>query len=78
MEEKIRKQVLAAEVAAASALAAEARKAAVSAMQKLDEYKVKATVAWIGDGGRTVGLQFAKIADSQLRQIEGFLKGLPS
>ncbi len=78
MEEKIRKQVLAAEVAAASALAAEARKAAVSAMQKLDEYKVKATVVWIGDGGRTVGLQFAKIADSQLRQIEGFLKGLPS
>jgi hypothetical protein len=44
--------------------------------QKLEEYKVKATVAWSADGGRKVGLQFAKIPDSQRRQIEAFLKGL--
>jgi CheY-like chemotaxis protein len=43
---------------------------------KLEEYKVKATVAWLSDGGRKVGLQFGKIPDSQRRQIEVFLKGL--
>jgi CheY-like chemotaxis protein len=50
--------------------------AAPTVPQKLEEYKVKATVAWSADGGRKVGLQFAKIPDSQRRQIEAFLKGL--
>lgn len=44
--------------------------------QKLEEYKVKATVAWSSDGGRKVGLQFSKMSDSQRRQIEMYLKGL--
>jgi DNA-binding response OmpR family regulator len=52
------------------------QKALAASAQNLEEYKVKATVAWVGDGGRTVGLQFAKIPDSQRRQIEVFLKGL--
>lgn len=44
--------------------------------QKLEEYKIKATVAWTSDGGRKIGLQFAKVPESQRRQIESFLKGL--
>ena len=43
---------------------------------KLEEYKIKATVAWHSDGGRKVGLQFSKIPESQRRQIEVYLKGL--
>ncbi len=44
--------------------------------QKLEEYKIKATVAWLSDGGKKVGLQFSKLPESQKRQIEVFLKGL--
>jgi CheY-like chemotaxis protein len=43
---------------------------------KMEEYKVKATVAWLAEGGKKVGLQFSKLPDSQKRQIEVFLKGL--
>jgi CheY-like chemotaxis protein len=49
---------------------------APAVQQKLEEYKVKATIAWSADGGRKVGLQFAKMPDAQRRQIEAFLKGL--
>jgi CheY-like chemotaxis protein len=67
----------AAMAAAAAAEAEKTRKGAESAAAvKLEEYKVKATVAWLADGGKTVGLQFSKIPDSQKRQIEMFLKGL--
>lgn len=43
---------------------------------KYEEYKIKATVAWLGGGGRKVGLSFARMSDQQRRQIETFLKGL--
>ncbi len=43
---------------------------------KFEEYKIKATVAWLADGGKTAGLNFGKISDQQRRQIETFLKGL--
>jgi CheY-like chemotaxis protein len=45
-------------------------------LQKLEEYKIRATVAWLGQGGRKVGLTFGRITDHQRRQIEIFLKGL--
>ena len=44
---------------------------------KLEEYKIKVTVAWLANGGTQAGLSFAKISDQQRRQIEVFLKGLP-
>ena len=80
-EEKARKGAMAAakeaEKLAAKAAEAEAKAmAAAIANQKMEEYKVKATVAWLSDGGRKVGLQFGKIPDAQRRQIEVFLKGL--
>lgn len=76
--------------AAKAKMVAEQRKAAVAAEkaaktlvqptptipQKIEEYKVKATVAWTSDGGRKIGLQFSKVPESQRRQIEIFLKGL--
>ena len=45
-------------------------------LKNLQEYKIKATVAWSSDGGRKVGLKFAKMPDTQRRHIEAFLKGL--
>lgn len=45
-------------------------------LKSLQEYKIKATVAWSSDGGRKVGLKFAKIPESQRRNLEVFLKGL--
>jgi c-di-GMP-binding flagellar brake protein YcgR len=36
------------------------------------ETKIKATVAWIAKG--EVGLQFAKLSDTQMQEIEAFLK----
>lgn len=45
-------------------------------LKNLQEYKIKATVAWSSDGGRMVGLKFAKIPESQRRNLESFLKGL--
>lgn len=56
--------------------AAAAVNAQVDSSVKFQEYKVKATVAWLSDGGKKVGLQFSKIPDSQRKQIETFLKGL--
>jgi CheY-like chemotaxis protein len=50
--------------------------AAAYDVQKMEEYKIKATVAWLSDGGRKAGLQFNKLPESQKRQIEVFLKGL--
>jgi CheY-like chemotaxis protein len=44
--------------------------------QKIEEYKIRATVAWTADAGKKIGLQFAKVPDAQRRQIESFLKGL--
>jgi len=44
--------------------------------QNTQEYKVKASVAWVADGGRKIGLKFAKMPDSQRKQIETFLKSL--
>ena len=44
--------------------------------QNMQEYKVKASVAWVADGGRKIGLKFAKMPDSQRKQIETFLKSL--
>lgn len=78
MEEKIRKQAAVAEQARLTAVAAEAKKARIAEIQNLQEYRVKATVAWVSNGGCSVGFQFSKIAESQLRQIETFLKGLPA
>jgi hypothetical protein len=43
---------------------------------KIEEYKLRATVAWSANGGKKIGLQFAKIPETQRRQIEVFLKGL--
>jgi CheY-like chemotaxis protein len=43
---------------------------------KFQEYKIKATVAWLGHGGKKAGLTFNRISDQQRRQIESFLKGL--
>lgn len=43
---------------------------------KYEEYKIKASVAWLSDGGKKAGLIFGKISDQQRRQIETFLKGL--
>ncbi|MCX6117241.1 MAG: response regulator [Proteobacteria bacterium] len=43
---------------------------------KFQEYKIRATVAWLGGGGKKAGLTFGKITDQQRRQIETFLKGL--
>lgn len=43
---------------------------------KLEEYKIRATIAWLGNGGKKAGLSFARITDQQRRQIETFLKGL--
>jgi CheY-like chemotaxis protein len=45
-------------------------------LKNLQEYKIKATVAWSSDGGRMVGLKFAKIPESQRKNLESFLKGL--
>jgi hypothetical protein len=45
-------------------------------LKNLQEYKIKATVAWSSDGGRKVGLKFAKIPESQRRNLELFLKGI--
>jgi CheY-like chemotaxis protein len=45
-------------------------------LKNLQEYKIKATVAWCSDGGRMVGLKFAKIPESQRKNLESFLKGL--
>jgi len=45
-------------------------------LKSLQEYKIKATVAWSSDGGRKVGLRFTKIPESQRRNLEVFLKGL--
>ncbi len=78
MEEKIRKQAAVVEMARIAAVAAEAKIARAAEIQNLQEYRVKATVAWIGADGTSVGFQFSKISDSQLRQIESFLKGLPA
>ena len=44
--------------------------------QSMQEYKIKASVAWVADGGRKIGLKFAKMPDSQRKQIETFLKSL--
>lgn len=44
--------------------------------KSLQEYKIKATIAWSSDGGKKVGLKFAKVPDSQRRNLEAFLKGL--
>jgi len=75
---RLKEELKARKGALATVKAAEvaAKHKAAENMAKLQEYKVKATVAWLSDGGRTVGLQFAKIPDSQRRQIEVFLKGL--
>ena len=43
---------------------------------KFEEYKIKASVAWLSDGGKKAGLIFGKISDQQRKQIETFLKGL--
>jgi CheY-like chemotaxis protein len=48
----------------------------VAESPKMEEYKIKATVAWLAEGGKKIGLQFAKLPESQKRQIEVFLKGL--
>jgi CheY-like chemotaxis protein len=45
-------------------------------LKNLQEYKIKATVAWSSDGGRMIGLKFAKIPESQRKNLESFLKGL--
>jgi CheY-like chemotaxis protein len=69
----------AAEKAALSAAAEgdKARKGGLVAdALQMEEYKIKATVAWLADGGKKVGLQFSKLPESQKRQIEVFLKGL--
>jgi CheY-like chemotaxis protein len=75
--EKAAKVAAEAAASAAKAAAEKARKGAESsAPSKLEEYKIKATVAWLADGGKKVGLQFNKIPDSQKKQIEMFLRGL--
>jgi CheY-like chemotaxis protein len=45
---------------------------------KFGEYKIKATVAWLANGGKKAGISFARISDQQRRQIESFLKSLAS
>ena len=45
-------------------------------LKNLQEYKIKAPVAWSSDGGRMIGLKFAKIPESQRKNLESFLKGL--
>lgn len=45
-------------------------------LKNLQEYKIKATVAWSSDGGRMIGLKFAKIPESQRKNLETFLRGL--
>jgi CheY-like chemotaxis protein len=45
-------------------------------LKNLQEYKIKATVAWSSDGGRMVGLRFAKIPESQRKNLEVFLRGI--
>ena len=45
-------------------------------IKSLQEYKIKATIAWSSDGGKKVGLKFSKVPDAQRRNLEAFLKGL--
>lgn len=62
--------------AAAEKLAASVQLSQSVSNQKIEEYKIRATVAWTADAGKKIGLQFAKVPDAQRRQIESFLKGL--
>lgn len=75
-EKLAKEQMEAAKKAAAAQEAIANSNSQADAAVKFQEYKVKATVAWLSDGGKKVGLQFNKIPDSQRRQIETFLKGL--
>jgi CheY-like chemotaxis protein len=61
---------------AAEKLAASVQLSQSLSNQKIEEYKIRATVAWTADAGKKIGLQFAKVPDAQRRQIESFLKGL--
>lgn len=62
--------------AKAAAVAPEPMPIIAKTPTKYEEYKIKASVAWLSDGGKKAGLIFGKISDQQRKQIETFLKGL--